>query len=159
MFGLGLDSIKWIAAGLAALVIVTVIGGFWLSYQHTLAENKNLAAANAAQAEQLDRAAQVNAEAVAALAEQKKLHEQDMAAITKSLKDTAAARDRLAKLQKDTLNAPATDDGPLAPLARAALGKLRDATAAPAPGPAPGGTGNGPGAPSGVPRRALSAAR
>lgn len=49
MFGLSLASIKWIAAGMAALFILAAVGGFWLSYRH-LQDAYATAQANAATA-------------------------------------------------------------------------------------------------------------
>jgi hypothetical protein len=112
--------------GLAALAIVAAVGGFFGVYQHTLTRNQELAAQAATQAQAIDQATAANAAAAAALAQQQRLHSDDLAAIAAAHQEAAAAADRIHALEKETDLAPATDDGPIAPLARRGLGRLRD---------------------------------
>lgn len=154
----GLSSIKLILIGLAVLAIVSSISGAFLYVRHLQSENALLTANNAIQAQQLDQATRINQEAQTAIADQKAMYERDIAAITAQAKSAQASRDRLAKLQKDTLSASATDYTRLSPGAVRDLGRLRDAATPPA-GAGPGRPGDGAGAASRLPSDAIAPGR
>ncbi len=134
--GLG---IKGIALALGALLIVSVVTGFWLSYQHTLTKAQQLAAANATQAQQLDTAEQVNGDQRKAFVELSRQRTLDLEAVTASEQREADIRARYAALQKEVISRAVSPTNPrLGADAIADVRRLRDATSPAPSGPASG---------------------
>jgi hypothetical protein len=116
---------KLIGIALAALAIMSMVGmGI-----HTI---RTQAADLATMTDQRDTAvaaAKTNAEAIEKL---KRQHARDMAAI---VDDQTKAKERAARsdsIKKEIANAPASDDGPVAPVLRSTLSRLRNGAKPPA---------------------------
>lgn len=148
------SSWKTIGAGLAALAILAAVGAFFAEYQHTLTQNRELAAAAAQSAQALGQAKADNAAAATALADMKRLHDQDLAAIAAERQAAGAATARINTLEKEVNLAPASDDGPISALARRGLGRLRDLATAGDPHASERRAGGDPG---GAPRLPVAA--
>lgn len=120
----GLLGSKAILYAAAAAVLAAIIGAAYLSYQHTLAQMQALAAANAVQAQQLTQAQAVNQANVAQVAQIKASSAATVAALASETAALAARLHRSAALNQEITDAPATDDGPVAPVLRRALDGL-----------------------------------
>lgn len=147
--GLGSKAIGWLIGGSAVLLTV---GLLWLGNHEKSLQIDSLTAANAMRDQQLDQAAEVNAQAAAEYDKLKaeQARQQQIAATARQQAKAALAY--ADQLKTEIARAPSSDDGMVSPLLRRTLDSLRQhlaGAAAPA-GPAEAGKATGRPQPLGV---------
>lgn len=128
----GLIPLAWRVAAIAAAVAAILAAGWWLSHRvDTLEAENDTLRSNVVTA---TAAAQANAAAVDAVKAQAAT---DMAAVVADRDALARRLAAVAQMKREIANAPASDDGPLAPVLARTLDRLRLTSA----GAGPGGSG------------------